>query len=468
MLVSCSCCNDKLRREKRFYERWIRESIATPRRTRGALESPPPRSRRGGRRSARRRATRRRRCQTHRGRLDFVNESPILLPRRGRGRRRPGSRARPRRRPSSRSASSPVVVVCGWHIRRAFLAGAWLVPARRSKRALSDASTRQIPSSPLRVFDSPRDAREFRALSPASRLCIIRSRRRPRRRLAAHPAPRPPRPPHRAHGHHPHRRRRRPRAVPPPSLARGGAALRDAPRAPPARQLQQRVLQHRVLRRQRVRQPFQFVYPPSRVPLERALSLARRRARRAIRLESTRASRRFVFRDARLHRASPSRRARVHARFPDRLRAPISTRARATRRAPSCVAVGRHPRVGPRDRAFRLARARNRAFRLVVARARDRAFAFASAPMCERVDGEKRRAKQSDERDASRSRLRASHWTRDDAAIDVARASHDDRSRARARASPRARRERAETRLFRPRRGAKSRAARLERRADAY
>lgn len=272
MLVCCSCCNDKLRREKRFYERWIRESIATPRRTRGALESPPPRSRRGGRQSARRRATRNRRCQSHRGHLDFLNESPILIPRRGRG-RRPGSRARPRRRPSSRSASSPVVVVCGWHIHRAFLAGAWLVPARRSKRALSDASTRRIPSSPLRVFDSPRDAREFRARSPASRPRIIRPRRRRRPRRRPLPIARP-----------------RQRHPPVPS------------RAPSARQLQQRVLQHRVLRRERFRQPLERVHASPRVPLERPLPRPRRRARRAIRLESTRASRRVVL-DARRHRA---------------------------------------------------------------------------------------------------------------------------------------------------------------------
>lgn len=272
MLVCCSCCNDKLRREKRFYERWIRESIATPRRTRGALESPPPRSRRGGRQSARRRATRNRRCQSHRGHLDFLNESPILIPRRGRG-RRPGSRARPRRRPSSRSASSPVVVVCGWHIHRAFLAGAWLVPARRSKRALSDASTRRIPSSPLRVFDSPRDAREFRARSPASRPRIIRPRRR-----------------------------RRPRRRPLP-IARARRRHPSVPsRAPLARQLRQRVLQHRVLRRERARQPLERVHASPRVPLERPLPRPRRRARRAIRLESTRASRRVV-RVARRHRA---------------------------------------------------------------------------------------------------------------------------------------------------------------------
>ena len=272
MLVCCSCCNDKLRREKRFYERWIRESIATPRRTRGALESPPPRSRRGGRQSARRRATRNRRCQSHRGHLDFLNESPILIPRRGRG-RRPGSRARPRRRPSSRSASSPVVVVCGWHIHRAFLAGAWLVPARRSKRALSDASTRRIPSSPLRVFDSPRDAREFRARSPASRPRIIRPRRR-----------------------------RRPRRRPLP-IARARQRHPSVPsRAPSARQLQQRVLQHRVLRRERARQPLERVHASPRVPLERPLPRPRRRARRAIRLESTRASRRVVL-AARRHRA---------------------------------------------------------------------------------------------------------------------------------------------------------------------
>jgi len=264
MLVCCSCCNDKLRREKRFYERWIRESIATPRRTRGALESPPPRSRRGGRQSARRRATRNRRCQSHRGHLDFLNESPILIPRRGRG-RRPGSRARPRRRPSSRSASSPVVVVCGWHIHRAFLAGAWLVPARRSKRALSDASTRRIPSSPLRVFDSPRDAREFRARSPTSRPRIIRPRRRRRpRRRPLYIA----------------RARRRHPSVP--------------SRAPLARQRRQRVLQHRVLRRERFRQPLERVHASPRVPLERPLPRPRRRARRAIRLESTRASRRVV------------------------------------------------------------------------------------------------------------------------------------------------------------------------------
>ena len=272
MLVCCSCCNDKLRREKRFYERWIRESIATPRRTRGALESPPPRSRRGGRQSARRRATRNRRCQSHRGHLDFLNESPILIPRRGRG-RRPGSRARPRRRPSSRSASSPVVVVCGWHIHRAFLAGAWLVPARRSKRALSDASTRRIPSSPLRVFDSPRDAREFRARSPASRPRIIRPRRR-----------------------------RRPRRRPLP-IARARPRHPSVPsRAPLARQLRQRVLQHRVLRRERARQPLERVHASPRVPLERPLPRPRRRARRAIRLESTRASRRVVL-AARRHRA---------------------------------------------------------------------------------------------------------------------------------------------------------------------
>ena len=272
MLVCCSCCNDKLRREKRFYERWIRESIATPRRTRGALESPPPRSRRGGRQSARRRATRNRRCQSHRGNLDFLNESPILIPRRGRG-RRPGSRARPRRRPSSRSASSPVVVVCGWHIHRAFLAGAWLVPARRSKRALSDASTRRIPSSPLRVFDSPRDAREFRARSPASRPRIIRPRRR-----------------------------RRPRRRPLP-IARARPRHPSVPsRAPLARQLRQRVLQHRVLRRERARQPLERVHASPRVPLERPLPRPRRRARRAIRLESTRASRRVVRVDA--HAAS--------------------------------------------------------------------------------------------------------------------------------------------------------------------
>ena len=272
MLVCCSCCNDKLRREKRFYERWIRESIATPRRTRGALESPPPRSRRGGRQSARRRATRNRRCQSHRGHLDFLNESPILIPRRGRG-RRPGSRARPRRRPSSRSASSPVVVVCGWHIHRAFLAGAWLVPARRSKRALSDASTRRIPSSPLRVFDSPRDAREFRARSPASRPRIIRPRRR-----------------------------RRPRRRPLP-IARARPRHPSVPsRAPLARQLRQRVLQHRVLRRERVCQPLERVHASPRVPLERPLPRPRRRARRAIRLESTRASRRVVL-AARRHRA---------------------------------------------------------------------------------------------------------------------------------------------------------------------
>ena len=315
MLVCCSCCNDKLRREKRFYERWIRESIATPRRTRGALESPPPRSRRGGRQSARRRATRNRRCQSHRGHLDFLNESPILIPRRGRG-RRPGSRARPRRRPSSRSASSPVVVVCGWHIHRAFLAGAWLVPARRSKRALSDASTRRIPSSPLRVFDSPRDAREFRARSPASRPRIIRPRRR-----------------------------RRPRRRPLP-IARARPRHPSVPsRAPLARQLRQRVLQHRVLRRERARQPLERVHASPRVPLERPLPRPRRRARRAIRLESTRASRRVVL-AARRHRA----------------------------RVGVCVdAVGTRG-VGRRRRAFRLVGARRRAFRLVGVRASIRAF----------------------------------------------------------------------------------------------
>ena len=315
MLVCCSCCNDKLRREKRFYERWIRESIATPRRTRGALESPPPRSRRGGRQSARRRATRNRRCQSHRGHLDFLNESPILIPRRGRG-RRPGSRARPRRRPSSRSASSPVVVVCGWHIHRAFLAGAWLVPARRSKRALSDASTRRIPSSPLRVFDSPRDAREFRARSPASRPRIIRPRRR-----------------------------RRPRRRPLP-IARARPRHPSVPsRAPLARQLRQRVLQHRVLRRERARQPLERVHASARVPLERPLPRPRRRARRAIRLESTRASRRVVL-AARRHRA----------------------------RVGVCVdAVGTRG-VGRRRRAFRLVGGVRRAFRLVGTRASIRAF----------------------------------------------------------------------------------------------
>ena len=315
MLVCCSCCNDKLRREKRFYERWIRESIATPRRTRGALESPPPRSRRGGRQSARRRATRNRRCQSHRGHLDFLNESPILIPRRGRG-RRPGSRARPRRRPSSRSASSPVVVVCGWHIHRAFLAGAWLVPARRSKRALSDASTRRIPSSPLRVFDSPRDAREFRARSPASRPRIIRPRRR-----------------------------RRPRRRPLP-IARARPRHPSVPsRAPLARQLRQRVLQHRVLRRERVCQPLERVHASPRVPLERPLPRPRRRARRAIRLESTRASRRVVL-AARRHRA----------------------------RVGVCVdAVGTRG-VGRRRRAFRLVGGVRRAFRLVGTRASIRAF----------------------------------------------------------------------------------------------
>ena len=325
MLVCCSCCNDKLRREKRFYERWIRESIATPRRTRGALESPPPRSRRGGRQSARRRATRNRRCQSHRGHLDFLNESPILIPRRGRG-RRPGSRARPRRRPSSRSASSPVVVVCGWHIHRAFLAGAWLVPARRSKRALSDASTRRIPSSPLRVFDSPRDAREFRARSPASRPRIIRPRRRrrPRRR---------PRPIARARRRHP--------SVP--------------SRAPSARQLRQRVLQHRVLRRERVHQPLERVRASPRVPLERPLPRPRRRARRAIRLESTRASRRVVL-AARRHRA----RVGVFCRFgrhPRRRttssRVSIGRRARVARFDWSAH-VRRFARFTPRERDVRI------------------------------------------------------------------------------------------------------------------
>ena len=59
--------------------------------------------------------------------------------------------------------------------------------------------------------------------------------------------------------------------------------------------------------------------------------------------------------------------------------------------------------------------------------------------MCERVDGEKRRAIKATRATIARSRLRASHWTRDDAAIDVARASHDDRSRAaRARRAERA------------------------------
>ena len=305
MLVCCSCCNDKLRREKRFYERWIRESIATPRRTRGALESPPPRSRRGGRQSARRRATRNRRCQSHRGHLDFLNESPILIPRRGRG-RRPGSRARPRRRPSSRSASSPVVVVCGWHIHRAFLAGAWLVPARRSKRALSDASTRRIPSSPLRVFDSPRDAREFRARSPTSRPRIIRPRRRrrPRRR---------PRPIARARRRHP--------SVP--------------SRAPSARQRRQRVLQHRVLRRERFRQPLERVHASPRVPLERPLPRPRRRARRAIRLESTRASRRVVLAARRGRHAR--RRVRRCGRHPRR------------RTTSSRVSIGRRTRVARFD-----------------------------------------------------------------------------------------------------------------------
>ena len=330
MLVCCSCCNDKLRREKRFYERWIRESIATPRRTRGALESPPPRSRRGGRQSARRRATRNRRCQSHRGHLDFLNESPILIPRRGRG-RRPGSRARPRRRPSSRSASSPVVVVCGWHIHRAFLAGAWLVPARRSKRALSDASTRRIPSSPLRVFDSPRDAREFRARSPASRPRIIRPRRR-----------------------------RRPRRRPLP-IARARPRHPSVPsRAPLARQLRQRVLQHRVLRRERARQPLERVHASPRVPLERPLPRPRRRARRAIRLESTRASRRVVL-AARRHRA----------------------------RVGVCVdAVGTRG-VGRRRRAFRLVGARRRAFRLVGARASIRAFYTARTPCAHICDAGK-------------------------------------------------------------------------------
>ena len=467
MLVCCSCCNDKLRREKRFYERWIRESIATPRRTRGALESPPPRSRRGGRQSARRRATRNRRCQSHRGRLDFLNESPILLPRRGRGRRRPGSRARPRRRPSSRSASSPVVVVCGWHIRRAFLAGAWLVPARRSKRALSDASTRRIPSSPLRVFDSPRDAREFRARSPASRPRIIRPRRRPRRRLAARPAPRPPRPPHRAHGHH--------RTVgvgvhapSPPRRSLAARRLRDSPRAPPARQLQQRVLQHRVLRRQRVRQPLQFASHASpRVPLERPLPRPRRRARRAIRLESTRASRRFVVRAARRHRASPSRRARVHARFPDRLRAPISTRARATRRAPSCVAVGRHPRVGPRRSRVSIgARAKSRVSigRRTCARSRVRVRFGA---MCERVDGEKRRAKKKKNATSATRRDRGygRRIGRATTPRSTSRARHTtiDRARAIARVAARAPRTHRRRRVyFDARRRAKSRARALD------
>ena len=81
--------------------------------------------------------------------------------------------------------------------------------------------------------------------------------------------------------------------------------------------------------------------------------------------------------------------------------------------------------------------------------------------MCERVDGEKRRAKKqkSDERDASRSRLRASHWTRDDAAIDVARASHDDRSRA-ARARRLARAANARRRVYFDRAEARNRAPR--------
>lgn len=60
--------------------------------------------------------------------------------------------------------------------------GAWLVHARRSERALSDASS--LVFERLRIFVGPRDAREFRALSPKRTFCIFIRERVRRARLA--------------------------------------------------------------------------------------------------------------------------------------------------------------------------------------------------------------------------------------------------------------------------------------------
>ena len=173
--------------------------------------------------------------------------------------------------------------------------GAWLVHARRSERALSDASS--LVFERLRIFVGPRDAREFRALSPKRTFCIFIRERVRRARLA-----RRRQPPHVSSDLLPTRRQRRRRGrrrvfIPPRPRVPLRPRQRYLSRLPPpfhppsTRHRHQRLPERRVLRRHRAHERLQRVDTPTRLQLHFALPFPTRRARRAIRRQTPRPSR---------------------------------------------------------------------------------------------------------------------------------------------------------------------------------